>query len=66
MAFELARYREAGCRSYWVLDPLRPSIRVFELEQSRYREAASAVGEATVNVLLPFPLRITPTALRRD
>jgi Uma2 family endonuclease len=41
LAFKRARYEAAGCPSYWVVDPLEPSIVCWELRDGRYEEVAS-------------------------
>lgn len=38
LAFKRARYEAAGCQSYWVVDPLQPSIACWELEEGTYRD----------------------------
>jgi Uma2 family endonuclease len=44
LAFKRARYEAAGCQSYWVVDPLQPSIACWELEEGAYRDVGRAVG----------------------
>lgn len=63
LAFKRARYEAAGCPSYWVVDPLQPSIVCWELEGGGYREAARATGPETVSLTKPFPVIVSPAEL---
>jgi Uma2 family endonuclease len=60
-----ARYQEAGCPSYWVVDPLEPSIICWELRDGEYAEVARATGEEAAELERPFPIRIVPANLVR-
>nr|WP_306270249.1 Uma2 family endonuclease [Ornithinimicrobium sp. HY1793] len=60
------RYREAGTASYWVVDPLVPSITAWDLRDGDYVEVHSAQGAEQVSVSAPFPLEFTPDHLLRD
>lgn len=57
------RFAEAGVRSYWLVDPLEPSVRVLELEDGDYREVQVRRGSERVQVSTPFPLEFTPAEL---
>lgn len=57
------RLARAGCPSYWVVDPLEPSLRAWELRDGVYRLAAEASGEQTARLTQPFPVEVTPSAL---
>ena len=57
------RLQEAGCRSYWLVDPDEPSVLVLELAGDAYREAACAGGDERVEVAAPYPLTLVPAAL---
>lgn len=63
LGLKRSRYEAAGCRSYWVIDPDVPAIRVWELEGGAYREVASSSGAEAVELALPFPVRIVPAEL---
>jgi Uma2 family endonuclease len=63
LAFKRARYEAAGCPSYWVIDPLEPSIICWELRDGRYAEAAKSTGSQPVSVATPFPITLTPADL---
>ena len=63
LAFKRARYEAAGCPSYWVVDPLEPSIICWELRDGRYAEAAKSTESQPVSVAAPFPITLTPADL---
>ena len=63
LAFKRARYEAAGCASYWVVDPLEPSIVCLELREDRYEEVARAVGGQAVTLTAPFPITLAPSEL---
>lgn len=58
-------YQSAGVRSYWMVDPMRPSLTVLELDGGAYREIADLEGEQVWTAALPYPVTITPAALLR-
>jgi Uma2 family endonuclease len=64
LAFKRARYEAAGCQSYWVVDPLQPSIACWELEEGAYREVGRAVGSEVITLTRPFPFSFTPADLQ--
>lgn len=57
------RLERAGVAAYWVVDPLVPSLRAWELRDGRYQRAGEAVGAQTVRLDSPFPVQITPASL---
>lgn len=57
------RFQEAGCPSYWLVDPDEPSVLVLELQDGRYVEGGRAVGAESLEVALPYPLTIVPADL---
>ena len=63
LAFKRARYEVAGCASYWVVDPLEPSIMCWELRDGQYEEVARAVGTYAVTLTTPFPITLAPAEL---
>jgi Uma2 family endonuclease len=63
LAFKQARYEAAGCPSYWVVDPLEPSIVCWELRDGRYEEVARAAGSQAVTLSAPFPITLAPAEL---
>lgn len=60
-----AAFERAGVESYWVVDPDRPAITVWQLIDSAYAEVATVEGNETLRVDAPFPLAITPSDLVR-
>lgn len=63
LAFKRARYEAARCPSYWVVDPLEPSIVCWELRDDRYEQVARAVGSQTITLASPFPVTLAPDEL---
>ena len=64
LTLKRSRLEAAGCPAYWVIDPLEPSITVWELVEGKYVDRAHAVDDETVVLDRPFPVEITPSALR--
>lgn len=58
-----ARFGEAGCEHYWVLDPDEPRVRCWALRDQEYVEVASVAGEQWLERTDPFPLRLRPSDL---
>ncbi len=65
LTLKKARYEQAGCPSYWVVEPGSPSVAVFELRDGTYVEAARGTGDQTVAVHQPFEVTVVPAALAR-
>ena len=57
------RYAQAGVRSYWVVDPLAPSLRAFELRDGAYAEVAHVTGDEAFEASVPFPVTVIPSRL---
>jgi len=57
-----AAYERMGVRSYWLLDPVRPSLLVYELAD-HYRNVAEVCAEEEFETSTPFPLRVVLTEL---
>ena len=61
---------EAGCASYWVIDPgsptTPPSMVAWELVDGRYLEVGRATGDEEWQAIKPFPVRIVPNQLLDD
>lgn len=58
-----AAYERMGVPTYWVVDPLQPSITVFELVDGRYRQTAEVKDADVLEVDRPFPVRVAPRDL---
>ena len=63
LASKRTRYEAEGCPSYWVIDPLAPSIVCWELTDGAYVEVARAGGEEPVSLTRPFPVSFAPADL---
>jgi Uma2 family endonuclease len=58
-------YAEAGCPSYWIVDPDGPGIEVLELDGDRYIETGRTSGGAVLGVSRPFAVELCPADLVR-
>lgn len=56
-------YEQAGVPSYWLVDPIEPSITVLELVDGAYTERAHLSGSVTVDLNLPYPVGLSARAL---
>jgi Uma2 family endonuclease len=65
LVLKRALYEEAGVTSYWVVDPLEPSITAWELVDGVYVEAGRAVGEDALRLTVPYDVAVVPAALTR-
>ena len=64
---KFAAYDEEGVAAYWVIDPDRPSIDVFERTGAdRLLAAGSAVGDSVLHCEVPFAVDVQPSALVAD
>lgn len=57
------RLQEAGCPSYWLVDPLEPAVTVLELRDGVFEEAARVVGGDVLELTAPFRVRLQPSLL---
>lgn len=58
-----ALFEEAGVDSYWVVDPLEPSITAWELRDGSYVETGREVDTDRLEVTAPYAVTIVPGAL---
>lgn len=58
-------YADAGAASYWLVDPVVPSLTALRLEGGSYTELATVTGEDAWTAQEPFPVTIVPAALVR-
>lgn len=65
LGLKRAVYAEAGCPSYWVVDPDGPRLTAWELADGRYVEVANVSGDESFQATNPFPVRIVPSDLLR-
>lgn len=54
---------EAGCPSYWVIDPEGPTLTAWELVDGAYVEVAKVAGDESWTPTLPFTVTIRPADL---
>jgi Uma2 family endonuclease len=59
-----AAYERMGVASYWVVDPARLVLMVFELDaDDRYEQVAEVAGTEPFDAVQPFSVRIVPAEL---
>ncbi len=63
LTLKRSRLEAAGCASYWVVDPDKPSVTVWQLRDEAYVEVAHLVGEEQVDLAAPSPVTFVPTEL---
>ena len=63
LVLKRALYEEMGVGSYWVLDPVVPSLRAWDLVDGRYIEVAEVCGAQPYLAERPFPVRVVSTEL---
>lgn len=56
-------YRQAGVASYWVVDPLVPSVEVWQLVDGAYGEPLVVSGDGVLELAEPFPVSLRPSSL---
>ena len=57
------RYRRAGVASYWIVDPDRPSLTAWELQDGEYRQIAEVSGDEPFTASTPYEVTIVPASL---
>jgi Uma2 family endonuclease len=57
---------EAGCPSYWVVDPAGPELTAWELRDGQYVEVARVAADETWSTEVPFPVTVSPADLLDD
>ena len=63
LTLKRSRFEEAGCPSYWVVDPDEPSLTAWQLQGGKYVEVAHAAGQEQVDLQAPYPVTIVPAEL---
>jgi Uma2 family endonuclease len=63
LTLKRSRYEAAGCPSYWVVDPDRPGVTVWELRDESYLEVAHVEGDEILEIAAPFPVGLTAAQL---
>ena len=54
---------QGGVPSYWLVDPLVPSLTVLELRDGAYDEVTTVLNADRHHARLPFPVSVSPAAL---
>jgi Uma2 family endonuclease len=57
------RYADAGCPSYWVVDPDEPGITAWELGDEGYVRVGHAIGTDELRLSRPYDVTIVPAQL---
>ena len=61
---KFGRYADSGIAQYWIVDPDRPSVEVYDLDNTgAYRLSGSTDGDATLTVAGPLAVTVTPSSL---
>jgi Uma2 family endonuclease len=63
LTLKRSRYEEAGCSSYWAVDPLEPALTAWDLSGDTYVEVGSVSGADSWQATLPFPVAVCPADL---
>lgn len=58
-------FQDGGIPSYWLLDPLEPSLTVLQLVDASYEQVAHVAGEQPYDAVSPFAVRVVPAELVR-
>jgi Uma2 family endonuclease len=57
------RYERAGVPSYWVVDPVEPSLTAWELREGTYAQVARVTGDDPWTPTAPYVVTIAPSRL---
>jgi Uma2 family endonuclease len=60
-----SRFEAAGCASYWVVDPDRPSLVAWELHDGVYVEVANVSADEVFRATRPYDVSVRPADLVR-
>lgn len=58
-----ARFEEAGCASYWVIDPIELRLMAWDLAAGAYQLVADVAAGDEWTATLPFPVTLAPGSL---
>ena len=62
---KLQRFERAGMPNYWLVDPKRLVLSVYQLEGGRYQHVAEIPDDESWSTARPFPVTIEPGSLLR-
>lgn len=65
LTLKRSRFEAAGCPSYWVVDPDRPSLTVWQLVDGAYVQVADVSGEEQFAATEPYDVVVVPAELLR-
>ncbi|MEU4195157.1 Uma2 family endonuclease [Kribbella sp. NPDC026611] len=60
---KFSRLQDAGCPSYWVIDPDTPSLIAWEMQDGAYVQVAKVAGEESARLVSPFEVTVVPADL---
>ena len=60
---KLTAYRDAGVPAYWVVDPINPRLRAWELRDGEYVEVADVSGDEEWTARKPYSVTVRPSDL---
>ena len=63
LTLKRSTYEEAGCPSYWVVDPDGPTLTAWELRDGQYVEVAHVSGDEQYTATAPFQVIVCPARL---
>jgi Uma2 family endonuclease len=61
--FKRSKYEDSGVASFWIVDPVAPSITAFDLVDGLYVTAGEATGDCAVTMRQPFTVTVVPSDL---
>ncbi len=65
LAVKRGAYERAGVLSYWIIDPLVPSLVALELRDDSYVEVARVEGAQAWTATAPYAVTVVPADLLR-
>ena len=63
LMLKFSRLQEAGCASYWVVDPDTPELVAWEMRDGAYVQVAKAAGDEEARLTAPFEVTVVPADL---
>lgn len=60
-----SKYEESGVQSYWLVDPVDPTIEALDQMDGRFVTAGTATGDTLLRLERPFPVELVPAELVR-
>jgi Uma2 family endonuclease len=63
LMLKFSRLQEAGCASYWVIDPDTPEVVAWEIRDGAYVQVAKAAGDEEARLTAPFEVTVVPADL---